>query len=70
MAELISAEIIARGRTEVFFYINPMVIFNGNRVTFAKTYVNKAAHVRQTKKEAENKNQLSLFNDDSQDVIL
>ncbi|WP_322933713.1 RepA protein [Bacteroides sp. CG01] len=70
LAELISAEIIARGRTEVFFYINPMVVFNGNRVTFAKTYVNKAAHVRQIKKEAENKNQLSLFNDDSQDVIL
>ena len=47
-----------------------MVIFNGNRVTFAKTYVNKATHVRQNKKETEDKNQLRLFNDNSQDIIL
>ena len=60
LTELIRSEIIARGRSEVFFYINPMVIFNGNRVTFAKSYVNKTA-TKATKKEIENKNQLSLF---------
>lgn len=62
LAELISAEIIARGRSEVFFYINPMVIFNGSRVTFAKSYVNKTA-AKVKKQEVENKNQLSLFDE-------
>lgn len=69
LAELISAEIIARGRTEVFFYINPMVIFNGNRVTFAKTYVNKDATARQGKKKIENKNQLNLFGSEPENNI-
>ena len=68
LGELCSAEIIARGRSEVFFYINPMVIFNGNRVTFAKSYVNKTA-TKATKKEIENKNQLSLF-DAPENIIL
>lgn len=68
LAELISAEVIARGRSEVFFYINPMVIFNGSRVTFAKTYVNKSAVTRAAKKEIENKKQLNLFAD-PEDVI-
>lgn len=68
LAELISAEVIARGRSEVFFYINPMVIFNGSRVTFAKTYVNKAAVTKAAKREIENKKQLNLFAE-SEDVI-
>lgn len=68
LAELISAEVIARGRSEVFFYINPMVIFNGSRVTFAKTYVNKAAVTKAAKKEIENKKQLNLFAE-AEDVI-
>lgn len=41
LAELCRAEIIARGRNEYEYYINPMVIFNGDRVTFATTYINK-----------------------------
>lgn len=41
LAELLKSEIIARGRTEYFYFINPMVAFNGDRVTFAKTYVKK-----------------------------
>lgn len=42
LASLLENEIIARGRTEYEYYINPMIVFNGNRVTFAKTYVKKS----------------------------
>jgi|AACY02.4.fsa_nt_gi hypothetical protein len=41
LGELCSANIIARGRSELQYYINPMCIFNGDRVTFATTYINK-----------------------------
>lgn len=41
LGELCVAEIIARGRDELLYYINPLVIFNGDRVTFATTYINK-----------------------------
>lgn len=56
LAYLLKAEIIARGRADVVYFINPMVAFNGDRVTFAKTYV---------KKKKSNKidpNQISLLN--------
>jgi len=60
LTELLNNNIIARGRNEYAYFINPMVIFNGNRVTFAKTYVKK-----QSKKIKElDENQLSLsFNE-------
>lgn len=64
LSELIQAGIIARGRTEIFFFINPLVIFNGNRVTFAKTYVKKQAIEHANKKTIEDKNQLSLFGEE------
>lgn len=41
LGELCAAEIIARGRDDIIYYINPMIIFNGDRVTFATTYINK-----------------------------
>ena len=41
LAELLNAKIIARGVNEYFYFINPMIAFNGDRVTFAKTYVKK-----------------------------
>lgn len=41
LAELLNAKIIARGVNEYFYFINPMVVFNGDRVTFAKTYIKK-----------------------------
>ena len=41
LAFLLRAEIIARGHTEFIYFINPMVAFNGDRITFAKTYVKK-----------------------------
>lgn len=51
---LIEAGIIAKAKYENHYFINPMVIFNGDRVTFAKTYIKK-------KKALENPNQISLF---------
>lgn len=41
LGELCAAEIIARGKDERDYFINPMVVFNGDRVTFATTYINK-----------------------------
>ena len=41
LAYLLNAKIIARGRSEFMYFINPMVAFNGNRMTFAQTYVKK-----------------------------
>jgi hypothetical protein len=41
LGELVEAGIIARGPSDTLYYINPMVVFNGDRITFAKTYVKK-----------------------------
>lgn len=41
LGSLVENGIIARGRAENLYFINPMVVFNGNRVTFAHTYVKK-----------------------------
>lgn len=53
LACLIECGIIARSTKSYKYFINPLVVFNGNRVTFAKTYIKK-------KKEA-NEAQLDLF---------
>lgn len=58
LSNLVSSEIIARGPSDSFYFINPMVAFNGDRVTYAKTYVKKK------KKEGEKNNpkhQLDIF---------
>lgn len=41
LTSLLENKIIARGRNDTHYFINPMVAFNGDRVTFAKTYVKK-----------------------------
>ncbi len=41
LAELLEASIIARSEEPSLYFINPTVMFNGNRITFAKTYVKK-----------------------------
>jgi hypothetical protein len=41
LAGLIDAGIIARSEYEFEYFLNPMVVFNGDRVTFAKTYIKK-----------------------------
>jgi hypothetical protein len=41
LSSLVECKIIARTRYDWEYFINPLVAFNGNRVTFAKTYVKK-----------------------------
>lgn len=41
LAELIGAGLIARSTDSIIYFLNPSVLFNGNRLTFAKTYVRK-----------------------------
>lgn len=55
---LIEANIIARSNHHLKYYINPLVVFNGDRVTFAKTYIKK-----KKEKEEAVKNQLDLFDE-------
>ncbi len=55
LSSLIECGIIARSDSHFKYFINPLVVFNGDRVTFAKTYIKK-------KTEA-NKAQLDLFNE-------
>jgi predicted transcriptional regulator len=55
---LIESGIIARAKYENHYYINPLVVFNGNRVTFANTYIKK-----KTKKV--NPSQTNLFLDET-----
>ena len=57
LGELVESEIIARGKTDFLYYINPMVVFNGNRITFAKTYIKK----QEIKNKEINSNQIDLF---------
>lgn len=56
LTNLLEKEIIARGKTEFLYYINPMVAFNGNRITFAESYVKK----KKKKEAVENPDQLKL----------
>jgi hypothetical protein len=55
LSNLVSCGIIARTIYDNEYFINPLIFFNGNRVTFAKTYVKK-------RKEQSDKSQLDLFN--------
>ncbi|MCE8872381.1 MFS transporter [Bacteroides fragilis] len=59
LAELVKAEIIARGINENLWFINPLIVFNGDRVSFTKTYVRKKS-LSTKKKAEENERQLSL----------
>lgn len=63
LEELLKAEIIARGPIENFWFINPMIIFNGDRVSFTKTYVKKKSKEKELeeKKIEWEKRQLELF---------
>ena len=42
LGQLVQNKIIARGRAENLYFINPMIVFNGNRISFTKTYVKKS----------------------------
>jgi hypothetical protein len=71
LAVLVECGIIARSDSHFKYFINPLVVFNGDRVTFAKTYVRKKKD-----RDKADRTQLDLFqqeafrlNEDSQEVI-
>lgn len=41
LAELVGAEIIARGWSDTIYFVNPMCVFNGSRINFVHSYVKK-----------------------------
>jgi hypothetical protein len=47
LSTLIECGIIARSKSSVKFFINPMVVFNGSRISFAKTYIKKKNNMLQ-----------------------
>lgn len=53
LANLMSKEVIAKSIYENNYFINPMITFNGDRITYAKTYIKK--------KSTSAVNQLALF---------
>jgi hypothetical protein len=59
LATLIENGLIARSTKAYRYFINPMIVFNGNRVTFAKTYIKK-------RKQEKDPNQLTLFDEQEQ----
>lgn len=61
LAGLINARILARGYNEYTYFINPLVAFNGDRVSYVKTYVKK--------RKPEDKNQLSLSFGDAKEFF-
>jgi hypothetical protein len=56
IGNLIQNSVIARAKYENEYFINPMVLFNGNRVTYARTIIKKKQEVM--------KNQIGLFETD------
>jgi len=46
LGELIENGIIARSTKTYRYFINPMIVFNGDRVTFARTYVKERSNKR------------------------
>lgn len=63
LGALIEAKIVARSNYEFEYFINPLVVFNGDRVTFAKAYIKK----RKEQGEAPTK-QLNLFPDAKESI--
>ena len=57
--QLLENGIIARSTVSYIYFINPMIVFNGSRVTFAKTYIKK-------QKKEKDPNQLDLFEEPQQ----
>jgi len=55
IAELLNCGVIARGWADNIFFINPLISWNGSRVTFVTQYEKKSKS-----KQIEDKNQLSM----------
>ena len=53
LKELLEAGIIARGKGELWYFINPLCLFNGNRITYVDSYVKACDQEEQAAKHAE-----------------
>jgi predicted transcriptional regulator len=53
LTELLEAGIIARGKAELWYFINPLCLFNGNRVTYVESYVKEQREQQQQELEVE-----------------
>ena len=60
IAALVNAGIIAKSNRQNKYFINPLVVFNGDRVTFAKTYIRKR---KKSVEENPNQRKLNFWND-------
>lgn len=60
LSDLIDKGIIAKSKYENEYFINPLIVFNGSRVTFAKTYI---------KKKKDNTNQLGMFSSNTIEIF-
>lgn len=56
LSALMEAGIIARSNYDFEYFINPLIVFNGDRVTFAKTYIRKRKELTTSKAD-----QLDIF---------
>lgn len=54
ISQLLALGVLAKTTEDNWYFINPLFVFNGSRVTFAKTYVKK-------RKEINNPNQMNLL---------
>lgn len=61
LAVLCDKGFIARSEVYYMYFINPMVFFNGNRITFARTYIRKRE--KTIKKNDPNQLKINFFND-------
>ena len=57
LAELVAAEVIARGPADNLWFINPLIVFNGDRASYTREIIKKK---RTQPKKEEDKNQLSI----------
>ena len=57
LAELGAAEVIARGPADNLWFINPLIVFNGDRASYTREIIKKK---RTQPKKEEDKNQLSI----------
>ncbi len=61
LTELVKAGIIARGKSDYLYFVNPLIVWNGDRARFVNEYVKKT----KKKKILDNPNQLQLdFHDE------
>jgi intergrase/recombinase len=60
LSDLIDKGIIAKSKYENEYFINPLIVFNGSRVTFAKTYI---------KKQKENRSETAMLESNTIEVF-